>query len=340
VTESTIQVPEARAPWRRPAYWWPLVKGSLTYVPGLYRLKRKGTGGTDSARYCYSVWLRHLVKAAEAGLPTDFETVAELGPGDSLGTGLAALLSGARRLYALDAIAYGDLSRNLVVFDELVELFRRRAPVPGDDEFPEVRPLLRSYEFPNGILHPMRLREALRDSRVAAIRSALAPPAGGGRTPAASDSIVIQYCAPWFNTSLFHPGSVDLIFSQAVLEHVDDVGLACEAQSRWLRPGGTVSHTIDYRSHGITPEWNGHWAYSERAWKLAKGRRPFLLNRMTHSQQRSQLEKSGFAVVSEERTSRSDGLPKAFLNAAYLCLPSEDLTTSGGFLQATLIKAS
>jgi hypothetical protein len=247
------------------------------------------------------------------------------------------LLSGARRLYALDAIAYNDLSRNLAVFDELVELFRRHTPIPDEDDFPEVRPLLRSYEFPDEILSSARVRESLHESRIAAIRSALATPASGS-TPATNDGVVIGYCAPWLDTSLFRPGSVDLIFSQAVLEHVDDVALACNAQRRWLRPGGVVSHTIDYRSHGITPEWNGHWAYSERAWKLAKGRRPFLLNRMTHSQQRSQLERSGFKVVSDERTSRTDGLPKALLNATYLDLPPEDLVTSGGFLQATLAR--
>ena len=253
-----VEIAAHRSPWHRPTYWWPLVKGAITYVPGLYRIGVKGTGGsTDSARYCYSVWLRHFVKAAEAGLPTHFETVAELGPGDSLGTGLAALLTGARRLYALDAIAYSDLSRNLAVFDELAELFRRRTPIPGEDDFPEVRPLLRSYEFPGDLLDTARLKDSLRDSRVATIRSALTAPAGT-RARAGSNDVAIEYCAPWLDTSLSLRGSVDLIFSQAVLEHVDDVALACDAQSRWLRPGGAVSHTIDYRSHGVTPrvEWS------------------------------------------------------------------------------------
>jgi hypothetical protein len=79
--------------------------------------------------YCYEVWLKHLTLLWANGLRTIPDTVAELGPGDSLGTGLAALLSGANHYYALDIIRYADTPRNLMIFDQLVDLFqRRRAP--------------------------------------------------------------------------------------------------------------------------------------------------------------------------------------------------------------------
>ena len=41
----------------------------------------KGTGGTNSARYYYSVYLRHLVTAVAHGLSIEFREVAEIGPG-------------------------------------------------------------------------------------------------------------------------------------------------------------------------------------------------------------------------------------------------------------------
>ena len=46
-----------------------LARGLATYVPGMPILHRHvtRTGGTDSARYCYSVWLRHLIKSYENG---------------------------------------------------------------------------------------------------------------------------------------------------------------------------------------------------------------------------------------------------------------------------------
>ena len=71
------------------------------YLLGLREANRKhGVGATPSARYCYAVWLRHLIHVRRCGLRGIPETVAELGPGGSIGCGLAALLSGCARYYA------------------------------------------------------------------------------------------------------------------------------------------------------------------------------------------------------------------------------------------------
>src|SRR3979409_1984427 len=107
-----------------------LVVGLATYIPGFQNLTGRKTGGTASARYCYAVWLRHLSMLHRSALPTTFETMAELGPGDSLGIGLAALISGTQRYLALDAVRYADSTRNLQIFDESIALFRDRAPIP------------------------------------------------------------------------------------------------------------------------------------------------------------------------------------------------------------------
>src|ERR1700733_11905341 len=97
--------------------------GLSTYLPGYDFLHP--TGGTGSARYCYSVWMRHLILGlAHRQTPRLPAIAAELGPGDSIGIGLAALLSGVERYYALDLVRYTDLRKNLGIFDELVALFR------------------------------------------------------------------------------------------------------------------------------------------------------------------------------------------------------------------------
>ncbi|MGI8422542.1 MAG: hypothetical protein ACR2NO_00220 [Chloroflexota bacterium] len=109
----------------------PIAKGLATMVPGLYRLlARPVAGNTDSADYCYSVWLKHLTLLWQSGMREMPSSVAELGPGESLGSGFAALLSGASRFYALDVVSYSNTEKNLRVFDELVERFKRRAPRP------------------------------------------------------------------------------------------------------------------------------------------------------------------------------------------------------------------
>ena len=67
-----------------------LAKGILSFIPSANsiligsRLARSRLGGADSARYCYSVWLRRMVMAYDHGLPANPRVVAELGPGASL----------------------------------------------------------------------------------------------------------------------------------------------------------------------------------------------------------------------------------------------------------------
>ena len=132
-----------------------IVYGLCTFLPfvGHIRdaLRKGGVGGTESARYSYAVWLRHLIHAKNCGLNGIPETVAELGPGASIGCGLAALLSGCARYYGLDAVNKVSVDENMRVFDELVELFRIRSRIPNDHEFPGVFPLLENYDFPSSI---------------------------------------------------------------------------------------------------------------------------------------------------------------------------------------------
>ncbi|MGH7819827.1 MAG: hypothetical protein ACREQ9_08645 [Candidatus Binatia bacterium] len=113
-----------------------LASGIRTYLRSRRRGIPQHTGGTDSARYSYGVWLRHVRLAAAAGLARPPARIAELGPGDSLGIGLAGLVSGSEQYVGLDIVPYARNVRNLEILDELVELFRRREAIPGPSEFP------------------------------------------------------------------------------------------------------------------------------------------------------------------------------------------------------------
>ncbi|RJP62040.1 MAG: hypothetical protein C4541_00460 [Candidatus Auribacter fodinae] len=57
-----------------------------------------------------------------------------------------------------------------------------------------------------------------------------------------------------------------MIFSQAVLEHIDNLPEAYESMRLWLKPDGFMSHQIDFKCHGTAEEWNRHWAYSQSEW--------------------------------------------------------------------------
>ncbi|MDB5762883.1 MAG: hypothetical protein JWQ21_1878 [Herminiimonas sp.] len=120
----------------------PIIFGIKSYIPGaIHRFQANSGGGTTSARYCYSVWLRHLAMAKINGLDPLPKVVAELGPGDSLGVGLAALISGSEKFLAFDVLSYANTEMNLKVFDELIPMFRNRIDIPGDQEFPAVSPV-------------------------------------------------------------------------------------------------------------------------------------------------------------------------------------------------------
>jgi hypothetical protein len=310
----------------------PLIRGVLTYVPALDRVMTKPTGGTDSPRYCYSVWLRHLVMAHNQGLNTQPRVVAELGPGDSLGLGLAALLTGSEKYFAFDIVTYADLSRNLRVLDELVDLFRERAPIPGVDEFPKTKPYLDSYEFPNAILTEERLVRCLSDERVAAIRTALENVGGESHE---KEGIEIRYVVPWHDRSVIRPDSVDMVYSQAVLEHVDDLTETYEALAAWLKPGGYASHQIGFVCHGITREWNGHWAISPALWRMTRGRRDYLLNREPATTHIRLIRALGLEVVNEVKVHAESEITPDRLARPFKDMSQEDLTTLALFVQAT-----
>lgn len=125
-----------------------IIKGLLSYTPLKGIIIKKGTGGSDSARYCYSVWLRHLILLYQNGMKEHPKIVVELGPGDSLGVGIASLLTGAERYYAFDAIQHSNLENNIPILEELVKLFQNRKDIPDENEFPELKPKLNSYKFP------------------------------------------------------------------------------------------------------------------------------------------------------------------------------------------------
>ncbi len=304
----------------------PVLRGLATYLPVLGRHVGQKTGGTSSARYCYSVWLRHLVMAGQQGLDTCPSTIAELGPGDSLGIGLAGLLSGSDAYFAFDVMDFGSANRNLSILDELVDLYRARAPIPGPDEFPRIKPGLESFGFPAFLEHGGRLERALDPNRIDLIRASLA------NTRHARS--VIKYCVPWTDADVMKSGTVDMIFSQAVLEHVDDLEGTYRAMRQWLAPRGFMSHQVDFKCHHTADVWNGHWTHSDLKWRLIRGRLKYLLNRQPYSHHRRLLRDHGFDLVAEQTITSESSLQRSQLAPRFADLTDADLVTSGAFFLA------
>jgi SAM-dependent methyltransferase len=304
----------------------PVWRHILRGIKAVFFTPPVGTGGTVSAQYCYSVYLRHLVIADQHGLATDPRTLFELGPGDSIGIGLMALMTGAEQYYAVDAVRHASSATNLLIFDELFKLLAAQAPIPSGGEFAEILPELDDYSFPSTILTEARLAQALAAGRLSRLRMALASDLTTGP---------IRYLAPMGQMHEIPRNSVDLIISQAVMEHVDQLEETYSECFRCLKSGGFMSHQIDLRCHDTAPEWNGHWKYDDLTWRLMRGGRPWFVNRQPCSTHTGLVIKAGFKVHAEIKQSASSGISRGQLATRFKGLSENDLTTAGVLVLAS-----
>jgi hypothetical protein len=212
------------------------------------------------------------------------------------------------------------------ILDELVALFRAQADIPGDREFPGIYPKLGDYRFPSAIMGRERIAAALKSDRITRKRHSLADTAAPGS--------MVQYRAPWLDSAVIQPGAIDMIFSQAALEHIDELEQACRGMRLWLAPDGFVSHEIDFSSHGWADQWDGHWSHSDLKSKLIRGRDAWSINREPESTHLRILEREGFRIVCHERRRSESSITRARLAARFRGATAEDLTTTLTFLQA------
>ena len=261
------------------------------------------------------------------------EALAELGPGDSLGVGLAAILCGTRRYFALDVHEYTNPAAALRMLNELVALFRRRAPRAAAG-WPDFDAYLDERLFPSHILTDARLSASLSEERIARIRDAIASPTQ------VRDGICVQYIVPWSDARVLVPGSVDLVLSHAMLQHVVDLEATYRALGLWVKPGGLMSHQVDLQSHGSSGVWNGYRAYPESLWRMMVGKRLYFINREPPATHIRLLQANGFAATCVFRATRADGIDRSRLAARWRDISDEDLNCSGVYFQARRVATS
>ena len=287
------------------------------------------TYGTDSARYCYTVWLRHLKFLKKNGLVEYPEIIAELGPGDSIGTGLAGLIAGGKKYYALDVIERANIERNISVFDELCDLFDKKTNLPNDLEFPDMNPKLIDDVFPEEII--IKQQKDINKEKILDIKKEIKSEKGRE---------MIKYFCPWYDPKVIRNGIVDLVFSQAVLEHVNNLPNVYKAMYEWVKKDGMVSHSIDFQSHGLSKEWNGHWSFSDLTWKIIRGNRPYLINREPLSSHIKAMKDVGFEILDVVRITDyskknyTGSIKREKLASRFKELSSEDFATTSAYICA------
>ena len=297
-----------------------LLYGVATYIPRVYgAMSISHLSLEEIALDGYSKWLQHIgavMKQATGGMP---RIVAEIGPGPSYAAGIAALIGGCSQYNALDVIEHADRSILPDVFDRIAKHFadKRESRAWG--------PILPLQRFPSHLLSDRDLGELLAPSRLAALRKALADSRHGP----------LRVFVPWDDPAVIEKQSVDLVFSTAAMEHVDDLGKTYAAMKTWVRPGGAASHVIDYGCHGSCRDWNGHWTCSRLTWRLLKGNRPYFLNRQPHSAHTGLLRKNGFKILAESCVRTPSPVRLKMIDPEIAtCFSENDLDIQYAFIQA------
>ena len=306
----------------------PIITGLATRLPRLAEIQSSGKGGgTRSAPYCYGVWMKHLTLLCSGSGASIPKVVLELGPGYTLGTGMCALLSGADHYYALDAVPYAHLDTDLRLFDDLVSMFRVKAPHQPNG-WPNIDPLLDTNRFPSHILTDDLLANSLAEERLEQIRA-------GFRYPNTDQGrIRVNYIAPWKDALAITANTVDHVFSHTVLQHVAHLEKTYASMARWLRVDGTMTHQLDFSCMHLSRKWNGHWACPEWLWGIIAGNRPYFINREPLSTHISLMRRYALYITCIIRMERNDGIRRDQLAKRWKTISNINLQCSGAFVQA------
>lgn len=132
-------------------------------------------------------------------------------------------------------------------------------------------------------------------------------------------------------------GHVDLVFSQAVLEHVRlrEFAPLLKEMRRILGPGGVASHQVDLKDHLATSL--NHLRFTERTWESEfMARSGFYTNRLRRQAIVELFEAEGFRIrVDGIRRWPAVPIDRRSLAPAFRDLPEEELTISQFDIVAT-----
>jgi len=103
------------------------------------------------------------------------------------------------------------------------------------------------------------------------------------------------------NLDFLEDVSVDLIISNAVLEHVLDLEKYYKEMFRILKPNGFCSHVIDYGAHEFSEIWYEHLYLSNWFWSFLMHGRMYPINRFSHSYHIKIAKDIGFKVIYEKK---------------------------------------
>ncbi|WP_084187977.1 methyltransferase domain-containing protein [Synechococcus sp. KORDI-49] len=207
----------------------------LSRIKLLYRtfFRPNRTGGISGERYALELINRNLNLIS---LHMDIDdpkslAVCEIGPGDSVALGYLWLAMGFSSYDAFDAFPYASIDKSREhansVVNYLIDNYSKSPVLPYTVRnlrsfSPTINPLLKRLSFD----HTFEKH--------------------------------ISYQAP-YSFDQIQANSYDIIYSQACFEHVGDLDELYASIYRALKPNGVLLTQIDFKSHGLSRLWNGHY---------------------------------------------------------------------------------
>jgi SAM-dependent methyltransferase len=281
--------------------------------------------GHVSAERPYGIWIKHLVLLRAAGMGKLPDDVAEFGPGDSTGVGLASLLSGVRKYCGFDAAHFVDTERDVGLVGEIAQLVRQRAA--AQKGWPDIAQYLHDPAWADVMAPTASSVERVRELAAALAHAVVTAYEPGDPRP-------IRVLAPWQPHACQFRAEFDMVFSHSVVQYVDDIDHFFTACAALLRPGGWMSHQIDLSSMRMTRTWNGHLAYSDAVWRFVTSRQPYFPRRWLVPDYLAAARRAGLQVMQVSRLQDPTGLSRNRLALPFHAYPDEELQCRGAFLVA------
>jgi SAM-dependent methyltransferase len=211
------------------------------------------------------------------------------------------------------------------VNDALLQLFLQRQDIPYR-AFPDLSPALGDYRFPAQLLPA---DEQSYWAKHDLIKRSL--------EQTANADTAIRYIVPWMEADKSPAGQLDLIFSQAAMEHVADIDQAYRLMHRMLRKGGIISHQVDFRAHEMTDNWDGHFYIGQHTWQLLAHGRKYPMNRMPLSAHLKALSAAGFRLAFLDKQTGASTQPAREPAVPGIPFDADDRVTMGALIQAVKI---
>jgi SAM-dependent methyltransferase len=243
---------------------WEIIKNVGAGIPFLRHLKEKHSQKRldlleDSERP-FNVFRNMLDRC---GPEVDFKgkTVLEVGPGNSLAIGLLFLAHGARKVYLMDRFKHLFWDDRDVAYHQMVINKIKESDLPFADAAADAVSCMRGAIT----CDPSRLEYRFSDSASIPLKD----------------------------------GSVDCVFSNAVLEHVHNITKAIRECARVTRKGGIGIHEVDLRDHFYQETPLRLLQYSDWLWNLMTWNRPGYSNRLRYSDYLKHFKEAGFQIKKE-----------------------------------------